>query len=95
MYPDDGVAAAARFAPRAKGRMPDDEANAALESLTGAEVMRRALESLRNNTDEEAEQDDDNKEEPSGNSNDNRFVITQDDNIEDGETLGGEAPKVQ
>ncbi len=62
MYPDDGVAAAARFAPGAKGRMPDDKAKAALESLTGAEVVRRALEALRDDTNEEAEQDDGNKE---------------------------------
>jgi hypothetical protein len=95
MYPDNGVAAAARFAPRAKGCMPDNEAKAALESLTGAEVVRRALEALRNNTNEEAERYDYNEEDPSGNSNNNGFVVTQDDNTEGNETLGGEAPKVQ
>jgi hypothetical protein len=36
MYPDNGIAAAARFAPGAKGHMLDDKAKAALESLTGA-----------------------------------------------------------
>ncbi len=55
MYPDNGVAAAARFVPRAKGRMPNNEARAALESLTGAEVVRRALAALRNDTDDEEE----------------------------------------
>ncbi len=95
MYLDDGVAAAARFAPGAKGHMPDDEAKAALESLMGAEVVRRVLEALRDNTDEEADQYDDNKEDPSGNSDDDGFVVTQDDNTEGNKTLGGEAPKVQ
>jgi hypothetical protein len=95
MYPDNVVAAAARFAPRAKGHMPDDKAKAALKSLTGTEVVRRALEALRDNTDEEAEQYNDNKEDPSGDSDDDGFVITQDDNTKDNETSGGEAPKVQ
>ncbi len=66
MYPDNGVAAAARFVPGAKGRMPNDKARTALESLTGAEVVRRALAALRDDTDKEKEQDDDNEEEPSG-----------------------------
>ena len=61
----------------------------------GAEVVRRVLEALRDNTDEEADQYDDNKEDPSGNSDDDGFVVTQDDNTEDNKTLGGEAPKVQ
>jgi hypothetical protein len=95
MYLDNGVAAAARFAPRAKGHMTDDKAKAALESLTGAEVVRRALEALHDNTDEEADQYDDNKEYPSGDSNNDGFVITQDNNTQDNKTLGGEAPKVQ
>jgi hypothetical protein len=95
MYPDNGVTAAARFAPGAKGPMPDDKAKAVLESLTGAEVVRRALEALRDDTNEEAEQEDNNEEEPSGNSNDNGFVVTQDNNTKDDETSGGEAPKVQ
>jgi hypothetical protein len=50
MYLDDGVAAAARFAPGAKGSMPNNKAKAALESLTGAEVVRRALAALRDDT---------------------------------------------
>ena len=95
MYPDDGITTAARFAPGAKGRMPDNEAKAALESLTGAEVVRRVLEALRDNTNKEAERDNDNKEEPSGDSNDNGFVLTHNDNTKDNETSGGEAPKVQ
>jgi hypothetical protein len=42
IYPDDGIAAAARSAPGAKGRMPNNGSGAALESITGAEVLRRA-----------------------------------------------------
>jgi hypothetical protein len=95
MYPDDSVVAAARFVPGAKGRMPNNKARTALESLTGAEVVRRALAALRDDTDEEEEQDDDDKEEPSGDGDDSGFIITQDDDSEDDETLGGEAPKVQ
>jgi hypothetical protein len=95
MYPDDGIAAAARFVPGAKGRMPNDEARTALESLMGAEIVRRALAALRDNTDKEEDQDDDDKEEPSGDGNDSGFVITQDNNSKDDETSGSEAPKVQ
>jgi hypothetical protein len=95
MYPDNGIAAAARFDPRAMGCMPNNKAKAELECSTGAEVVRRALAALRDNTDKEAEQYNNNKEEPSGNSDNNGFVITQDDNTEDNETLGSEAPKVQ
>jgi hypothetical protein len=96
MYPDDGVAAAARFAlPRAMGHMLNDKAKAELECLMGAEVVRRALAALRDDTDEEAERYDDNEGEPSGDGNNNGFVVTQDDNTKDNETLGGEAPKVQ
>jgi hypothetical protein len=95
MYPDDSVAAAARFVPGAKGRMPNTEARTALESLTGAEVVRKVLAALRDDTDEEEEQDNDNEEEPSGDGNDSGFVITQDDDSKDNETSGGEAPKVQ
>ncbi len=57
--------------------------------------MRRALEALRENTNDEAERYDNNKEDPSGDSNDNGFVVTQDNNTKDNETLGSEAPKVQ
>ncbi len=63
MCPDNGVAAAARFSLGVKRRMPDDKAGAALESLPGAEVVRRALAALRDDTDKEEEQDDDNEEE--------------------------------
>jgi hypothetical protein len=57
---DDGVAAAAQFALRVEGRMPDDKARATLESLLGAKVVRRALAALRNDTNKEEEQDDNN-----------------------------------
>ncbi len=50
IYPDDGITAAARSAPGAKGRMPNDGLGAAPESITGAEVMRRALAALRDDT---------------------------------------------
>ncbi len=95
MYPDNGVAAAAKFVPGAKGSMPNDKARAALESFTGAEVVRRALAALRDDTDEEEEQDNNNEEEPSNNGNEDGFVITQDNDTKDKETLGSEAPKVQ
>ncbi len=95
MYPDDGVAAAARFVPGAKGPMPNDKARTALESLMGAEVVRRALTALCDDTDEEEEQDDDNEEESSGNGDDSGFVITQNNDSKDNKTSGGEAPKVQ
>jgi hypothetical protein len=95
MYPDDGVAAAARFAPGAMGHMPNNKAKAELECLMGAEVMSRALAALRDDTNEEAEQYNNNEEEPSGNGDNNRFVVTQDDDTKDNKTSGGEAPKVQ
>jgi hypothetical protein len=95
MYLDNGVTAAARFAPGAMGRMPDNEAKAELECLMGAEVVRRVLAALRDNTNKEAERYDDNEEEPSGDGNNNGFVVTQDDDTEDNKTSGGEAPKVQ
>ncbi len=50
MRPDDGVAAAAQFALGVEGRMPDNEGRAALESLPGAKVVRRALAALCNDT---------------------------------------------
>jgi hypothetical protein len=50
MRPDDGVVAAAQFALKVEGRMPNDEARAALESLPGAKVVRRALAALHNDT---------------------------------------------
>jgi hypothetical protein len=75
--------------------MPEVKARAALESLPGAEVVRRVLAALRDDTDDEEEQDNDNKEEQSNNGEEDGFVITQDDNTKDNKTLGGEAPKVQ
>ncbi len=50
MRPDDGVAAAARFALGVKGRMLDNKGRAALESLLGAKVVRRTLTAPRNDT---------------------------------------------
>jgi hypothetical protein len=87
MYPDNGIAAAARFVPGAKGRMPKDKARTALESLMGAEAVRRALAALCDDTD--------NEEEPSGDGDDSGFLITQDNDSEDNKTSGNEAPKVQ
>ncbi len=75
--------------------MPDNKTRAALESITGAKVVRRALAALRDNTNEEEEQDDNNKEEPSDDGNKDGFVVTQDNNTKDNRTLGGESPKVQ
>jgi hypothetical protein len=76
--------------------MPNDGLGAAPESITGAEVMRRALAAHRDNTYKEAEQDNNNnEEEPSSDSIEDGFVITQDNNTKDNETSDGEAPKVQ
>ncbi len=91
MYPDDGVAAAANFAPGAKGRMPNNKARAALDSIMGAKVLRRALAALRDDTNNEEEQDNNNKEEPSNDGNEDGFVVTQDDDTKDDKTSGGEA----
>jgi hypothetical protein len=95
MRSDNGVVAAARFALGVKGCMPDDKARAALESLPGAQVMRRALAALCDDTDEEEEQDDDNKEEQGKDKEEDEFVVTQDNDTKDDETLVGETPKVQ
>ncbi len=95
MRMDDGVAAAARVALGVKGRMPNNEARAALKSLPGAEVMRRVLAALHDDTDKEEEQDDDNEEEQGDNKKEDGFVATQDDDTKDNKTLVGEAPKVQ
>ena len=92
MRTDDGVAAAARVALGVEGRMPNNEARAALESLPGAKVMRRVLAALHDNTNKEEEQDDDNEED---NEEEDGFVATQDDDTKDNKTLVGEAPKVQ
>jgi hypothetical protein len=67
IYPDDGVAAAARSAPGAKGRMPNDRSKAALEGIMGAKVVRGAPAALHDNIDKETERDDNNKEEQSSN----------------------------
>jgi hypothetical protein len=88
MYPDDGVVAAARFDPGAMGRMPDNRVKAELECSTGAEVVRRALAALRDDTNEEAEQYDNNEKEPSGDGDNDGFVVTQDNNTKDSETSG-------
>jgi hypothetical protein len=63
IYPDDGVAAAARSAPGAKGRMPNDGSKAVLEGITGAKVVRGALAALRDDINKEVERYDDNEEE--------------------------------
>ncbi len=95
MGPDNGVAAAAIFALGVKGRMPDKEARAALKSLPGAQVMRRALAALRDNTNKEEEQDNDNEEEQGNDEEEDGFVVTQDNDTKDNETSVGETPKVQ
>jgi hypothetical protein len=86
-HPDNNVMAAAQLALGFKGRMPNDVARAAFEGFPGAEVVRRALAALHNDTDDEDELGDDNKEDG--------FVVTQDNNTKDNGTSGGEAPKVQ
>ncbi len=91
MYPDNGVTAAANFAPGAKGHMPDNKARATLDSLTGTKVVRRALAALCNDTNDKEEQDDDNKEEPSDDGDKDGFVVTQDDDTKDNKASGGEA----
>jgi hypothetical protein len=58
---DDNITAAAQFALGVKGRMPNDEARAALESLPGAKVVRRALAALHDDTDKEEKQDNNNE----------------------------------
>jgi hypothetical protein len=50
MRPDNGVVAAARFTLGGEGRMPDNKVRAALESHTGAKVVRRVLIALHNDT---------------------------------------------
>jgi hypothetical protein len=85
--PDNDVAAAAQVALGFEGRMPNNAARAAFEGFQGAEVMRRALAALRNDTNDE--------EEPGNNNNEDGFVVTQDNNTKDDKTLGGKAPKGQ
>ncbi len=67
--------------------MLDDEARAALESLPGANVVRRVLAALHDNTDEEEEQDNNNKEEQGVNDGEDGFVITHDGDTKDNKTL--------
>jgi hypothetical protein len=50
---DNNIMAAAQFVLGVKGRMPNDEARATLKSLPGAEVVKRVLAALRNNTNKE------------------------------------------
>jgi hypothetical protein len=95
MRPDHDVAAAAQFALRVKGRMPDKKMRAALESLLGAEVVKRALADPRDDTNVEEEQDDDNKEEQGNDNGEDRFVVAQDKDTKDNETSSGKALKVQ
>jgi hypothetical protein len=95
LRPDKGIAAAARFALGVKGRMPDNKARATLESLPGAQVVRRALAALRDDTNKEEEQDNDNKEEQGDDEEEDGFVVTQDNDTKDNETLVGETPKMQ
>jgi hypothetical protein len=87
MCPDDNIKAAAQFALGVKGRMPNDEARAALKSLPGAEVVRRVLAALHDDTNKEQEQDNKDKEEQGVDNGEDGFVITHDDNTKDNETL--------
>jgi hypothetical protein len=66
--------------------MPDDKARAAFEVLPCTEVVRRALAALHDDTNNEEELGNDKEED--------RFVVTQDNNTKDDETLGNKAPKV-
>ncbi len=86
-HPDDNVAAAAQLALKFEGRMLDNKVRAAFEGLPGAEVMRRALAALRNDTND--------KEEPGDNKEEDGFIVTQDNNTKDNKTSDGKAPKVQ
>ncbi len=84
---DNDVAAAAGLALGVEGSMPNIEARAALESLPGAKVMRRALAALRNNTNEEKEQDDEEEEDQGNDNGEDGFLITQDVDTKDNKTL--------
>jgi hypothetical protein len=84
---DDNLTAAAQLALGFEGRMPNDEARAAFKGLPCAKVVRRALAALCNNTND--------KEEPGDDKEEDGFVVTQDNNTKDNETLGSKAPKVQ
>ncbi len=86
MRPEDDIAAAAGLALGVEGRMPDNEARAAVESHPGAKVVRRVLAALCNNTNEEEDQDNDNKEEQSKDDVEDGFVLTQDNDTKDNKT---------
>jgi hypothetical protein len=87
MHPDDNVAAAARLALEVEESMPNNKARAALESLPGTKVVRRVLAALCNDTNKEEEQDNNNEEEQGNNGGEDRFVVTQDNDTKDDETL--------
>ncbi len=72
---------------RFRGAHAHNKVRATFEGLLGAEVVRRALAALHDDTD--------NKEEPGDNNKEDGFVVTQDDNTKDNKTLGGKALKVQ
>ena len=87
MCADNNVAAGARLALGFEGHMPNNAARDAFEGFPGVEVVRRALAALRDDTNNEDEPGNDDKEDG--------LVVTQDNDTEDNETLGGKAPKVQ
>jgi hypothetical protein len=87
MRPDNNVAAAAQLALGVKGLMPEEKARAALKSLLGTKFLRRALAALRNNTNKEEEQDNNDEEEQGKNDGEDGFILTQDDNTKDNESL--------
>ncbi len=87
MCPDDNIMAAAQFFLKVKGRMPNNEARAALGSVPGTEVVRRALGALHDDTNKEEEQDNNNQEEQGVDDGEDGFVITHDDDTKDNETL--------
>jgi hypothetical protein len=85
--PDNDVVAAAQCALGFEGCMPNNATRATFEGFPGAEVMRRALAALCNNAD--------NEEEPGNDDKEDGFILTQDNNTEEGKTSGGKAPKIQ
>ncbi len=85
--PDNNVTAAAQVALGFEGRMPDDAARTAFAGFPGAEVKRRALAVLHNDTND--------KEEPGNDDEEDGLVVALDNDTNDNETLGGKAPKGQ
>jgi hypothetical protein len=67
--------------------MFDNKTRTAFVGLLGAEVVRRALVALRNDTN--------NEEDPGNNNKEDGFVITQENNTEYNKTSGSKAAKVQ